>query len=519
MSKDLLEKVLNQAQTPVWLAGVRDGFNIPIQTASGTILAAQVQGLLDANNSTAIPLGADEIFTGTATNTLNYAIVFVTVFSNVASATDGLSVQQSSDGVNWDNMDEYTVPANTGKTYSFQPGALFLRVVYTNGPVAQGQFRLQVILKGTNAKPSSHRIQDAIVSDDDAELVKSVLTGPDINGNFFNFGVDNPQPVIDLNGTTIALGNITGYSSVQKFGYNGGLGVTPQTIWTLNFDYVFPTVASIMTVSSDDVNDVGSVVSSGIATGGSLLTLEDTGATFVTDGVAVGDIVINDTNVTLGVVASLTETEITVAISMNQKSSNTFIANAAGDTYRVITSASTGAALIHIFGLDSNYNSLDEFVVLNGQNAVNTTGTYIRMHRAIIITAGSTGANEGGVYVGTGAVAGGVPANVYTHIQTGKNQTLQAFFTIPAGKSGYVTRWYMSVGTGKELDALLQFRPFGEVFQVKQEFSIVQNTRELDFPVPLRVEERTDIRAFGNLTSTPAVSVASAFDMILIDNV
>jgi len=149
-------------------------------------------GTVDTNNSTSTPLpadtgGIDHIFTGSATNILDHGFIFVTTYSDVGSATDGLSVHQSTDGTNWDNTDEYTVPAAKGKTYSFQPGTKYFRVIYTNGVIAQTVFRLQTVLKKTSSLASSHRIQDSIVDEDDAELVKAVITGQsDINDIFEN---------------------------------------------------------------------------------------------------------------------------------------------------------------------------------------------------------------------------------------------------------------------------------------------------------------------------------------------
>jgi hypothetical protein len=135
------------------------------------------RGEVDPNNSTVTPLAADATFTGEATEILDFGFIFVNTISNVPSATDGLMVEQSSDGTNWDGSDEYSVPANKGKTYSFQAGYKYYRVVYKNGDAEQTFFRLQSILKSVAAKPSSHRIQDPITDDDDAELQKSVITG------------------------------------------------------------------------------------------------------------------------------------------------------------------------------------------------------------------------------------------------------------------------------------------------------------------------------------------------------
>jgi len=142
-------------------------------------------GKVDSNNSSVAALGIGAVFTGVATEILENATIFVNVFTDVASADDGLQVEQSSDGTNWDHCDEYTVPAGGGKNYSFNPYARYYRVVYTNGPVGQSVLRLQTIMKQMQSTPSSHRIQDSIVDEDDAELTKSVITGQSDITDFF----------------------------------------------------------------------------------------------------------------------------------------------------------------------------------------------------------------------------------------------------------------------------------------------------------------------------------------------
>lgn len=143
-------------------------------------------GELDEGNSTIVPLDANVVFTGSSINILDAGIVFINVSTDVASATDGLMIQQSIDGSNFDHDDVYTVTAGATKNYAINPYAHFLRVVYTNGAVAQGHFRLQTIIK-PYGKPTSHRIQDSIVDEDDAELTKAVLTGQsEINQIFEN---------------------------------------------------------------------------------------------------------------------------------------------------------------------------------------------------------------------------------------------------------------------------------------------------------------------------------------------
>ena len=166
-----------------------------IQGSSGNIADVNIDGQLhivaegkvDTGNSSATPINANISFVGTSIETLPYAVIVVSVFADVASATDGLKIEQSTDNSNWDHCDEYTIPANTGKTFSFQPQAMYLRITYINGGINQGDFRLQTTLKKTYVKPSSHRIQDSIIDEDDAELVKSVITGKNPSGTFVNF--------------------------------------------------------------------------------------------------------------------------------------------------------------------------------------------------------------------------------------------------------------------------------------------------------------------------------------------
>ena len=135
-----------------------------------------VQSTVVTANSTATPLGAGAVFTGTATDVTRYASANVSVFTSHASATDGLSIQQSSDGTNWDVTDTYTVPATTAgnaKTYSVQVAAQYLRVVYTNGGTLQTSFRMQTIIKPGVNPTSSVRPQDAYSNENDMQQAES----------------------------------------------------------------------------------------------------------------------------------------------------------------------------------------------------------------------------------------------------------------------------------------------------------------------------------------------------------
>ncbi len=174
-------------------------------------------GAIDLYNSSTTPLGISATFTGTWVNIVRAGIIYVNTYSDQASATDGLEVDQSSDGVNIDHTDNFTIPAARGKNFAINPHAKYLRVKYTNGSVAQTEFRLQTIAKQTGLD-STHSIKETVSTDDDARLRKSILM---IKANdldeYRNIEIHNPIPVAgtqlypqDVNLTHSDQGNFSG---------------------------------------------------------------------------------------------------------------------------------------------------------------------------------------------------------------------------------------------------------------------------------------------------------------------
>lgn len=226
-------------------------------------------GIVDEGNSTITildPAGIN-VFTGNPVEILDFGIVFVNITSDVASATDGLSIQQSADGVNWDHDDSYTIAAGATKNFSINPHSKFYRIVYTNGAVIQGYFRLQTILKG-NSKPSSHRIKDEIIGDDDCTLVKAALTGENGFGEWHNVKVthDGNLTVSDnSSGLSIAEGHVSGKTFIHKFGNAESFssGDNLITVWDGADDvgidqmvYQYSTIADIDSLSCENDGDV-----------------------------------------------------------------------------------------------------------------------------------------------------------------------------------------------------------------------------------------------------------------------
>jgi len=243
-----------------------------------------LRGAVCPSCSTSTPLLAAGVYTGEAVDMLDYGIIFISSYSDVTSATDGLSLEQSHDGTNWDFTDVYTVPAATGKIYAIQPAARYFRVKYTNGGTDQTAFRLQVVLKKTNSLPTSHRLQDTLIDDDDASLVKSILSAKDPTGDYVNINSTSSSNlrVTDAeNGLAIAKGDVTNTTFIHKFGNapDFDTGDSPVTIWDGANDasldemqYNYSTTAAIDSLSSSNAGDTQDIEIQGLDSNYDLVT-------------------------------------------------------------------------------------------------------------------------------------------------------------------------------------------------------------------------------------------------------
>lgn len=230
------------------LAG-SDGDYIPLTTDATGALRTDNNGTISANNSSVATLNSGVVFTGTSDEVLNYNEIRVSVFSNVASATDGLSIQQSSDNSNWDITDNYTIPAGVGKTYSVPRQARYFRIVYTNGGTNQASFRLQTILNREGVGSSSQRPSDSYTNETDLEQVQAFGMVYDSTTGLWNRAKGDAT-----GGTTIQHrpDNTTTGSIVA----NGGTvtaTVTPGMAgWTMGYYGTYATGASLTMEASFD---------------------------------------------------------------------------------------------------------------------------------------------------------------------------------------------------------------------------------------------------------------------------
>ena len=183
--------------------------------------------------------------------------------------------------------------------------------------------------------------------------------------------------------------------------------------------------------------------------------------------------------------------------------------------------AGTGARTVTLAGLDASYNEISETVTLDGQTEVLTTQTFLRVFRAVVVTAGSGGTAAGTIYVGTGTVTSGVPANIYAAIPVGANQTQMALWTVPAGYTLYITGGTFSAASNNAAQYVLGqffFRPFGGVFRDVADVTVNSNVFRYDWEIPIAIPEKSDIEARAIALSGTNFYVTASFEGMYIKN-
>lgn len=179
----------------------------------------------------------------------------------------------------------------------------------------------------------------------------------------------------------------------------------------------------------------------------------------------------------------------------------------------------TGARTVTIQGLDVNYESIEETVTV--RSGVASTAQFLRVFRAFVATAGSTGTNEGDVIISTGAAGTGTVladiGRVGTGTTYGLGQTQLALYTIPAHCTGYLTAW--NVGVGAYNDAVtvsLLSREFNSAFRTRDIMDVPGGHHTRNYSVPIKLPAKTDVEIIG-IAST-GTNISSSFDIILVDN-
>lgn len=327
--------------------------------------------------------------------------------------------------------------------------------------------------------------------------------------------------IIDENsGLEIAKGETLGHTHSNKFGKEliTGSGVNDvDIVGDGNGIYVPPTTDRTHKVKSDSVQDIGTLRGTYASTTYAIDKLIDTGATFIADGVAVGDVVVDDTTQDHSLVLSIdSETQITIEDWHHDTSSNV------GNTFRIAGAGGTGSIFTHISsGIEKDGTQHTEFILMNGTTNVNTLNSYYRITKSHIHGAGANKNNVGKI-----TITADIDTTVTAFIGPNKGQTLMAFIHVPVGKTAYMNSFYVSMFRSTKIaDAMADIQLMSNLWGVDAQ--VIEHSIAVGaagglvgkiFNPPKKFTQGTDVWIRSIETTDTNSTISAGFDIIFIDN-
>ena len=447
---------------------------------------------------TTTPLAAGESVSSDWLDTDGFNTIEVTVATDSTSANRGILLEFSND------VQAGTPVVHATKFFEYSPSDVSrgfrelrvpttldgLRVTYTNGDDTQSNFFFDITLRKA---PQNGQFNDG-----------NVLVSAD-------FEVE------------VALGNISNFLENTKFGRNPEVdtGTFPEDIWSGGGTYTGfnATANQNLSVVSTSAADVGALRASGTCTTGGTTTLTDTSATFITSSVAVGNILLNDTQGIHGIITSVdSETQVTV-FKMKDGSTGLY-RNKIGDSYRIASVSGTGAAVVEVTRiLNSNFERQTKaYFILNGTTAVTRTVSAYRASRSKVLLAGSGRQNAGDIT----SFQATTTANIFTHMPAGFNQSLVMADTVAQGEVFLIRRIDASLaranGAAGSAIISLRIRPFGQVFESARVYDITNSSRAQEQLVGgIVISSGTDVKMRVDFVSDNNTSLEGEIGYLVVD--
>jgi hypothetical protein len=327
----------------------------------------------------------------------------------------------------------------------------------------------------------------------------------------------------------IGMGAYSNIVSWAKIGFSPVSPVTDTDIWSYSGtqpNYLFPTAAAGMEVtSSDNTQDIGTVIkgnaqgSSAILcdAGGTTTTLLDLDGGFLNPTIAaIGDILLIDPTGTTpewGYITAVSSSSLTFAGGLSSGGSC-----ATARAYTVLDySAKTGAFAVKMDYLDGSYNQKTEITILNGTAVIPTVNLDLfRINSFRVIATGS-----GNKPVGNLMIRNLADTPVYSYITLGFTRARNTMYTVPNGKTLYVnkfvggfslasgTKWeYGRIHTRANREPSTGFLT-GSLFYSYTEIIANNSSVSIDLSIPTKLPAKTDIKVSclasatgGSLVST-----------------
>lgn len=328
----------------------------------------------------------------------------------------------------------------------------------------------------------------------------------------------------------IAEGDIANHTKWDKLGYASVPATTECDVWSVcgvgGANYTIPLIGTqaTMRILSDNAADVGTVIR-GDATGDtvtsdastSLTVLTDADVDFLAGGTvpAIGDCVILDPHGTVpewGYITAIGLHTLTCANGFSQ------LGMTGARKYAVIDySPTVGCHAVYVSYLDNTFTPRKEIIVTAaGANGVVTiNANYFRINSLRIIATGSAGKPTGTVAIMDNATP---PTIIYSYIPVGYTRVRNSIYTVPAGKTLYISAWNLGFGANAankaeygryyiraaqytSEDGTVQTRtlmlPSVVIWYNYAEVVTGNATANILFECPIRILEKTSVKVSG----------------------
>ena len=175
------------------------------------------------------------------------------------------------------------------------------------------------------------------------------------------------------------------------------------------------------------------------------------------------------------------------------------------------TPANDNGVKVIVFGLDEDYNEVNDEVTLAGAGTATTTQTFLRVFRAYV--SGSQ-APTGNLNITNGGTT-------YARITLGENQTLMALWTVPAGYTGFLDHVNIATGTtnaNQYVTAQIVQRTQGGVFRVMMKQTLGSGgVADFILRYPIEVSEKTDLEVRAESSGSNNL-ISANFSIVYVKN-
>lgn len=191
---------------------------------------------------------------------------------------------------------------------------------------------------------------------------------------------------------------------------------------------------------------------------------------------------------------------------------------------QAVDQAAMRGATIQVQGLDTDWALTLQDVVLDATDSTTPVALTTALKRVFRMKVQANVVTTQNIELRN--VGGGT---TYAIIRAGYNQTLMAIYTVPAGKTAYMTQYYAdnTTTTTRHPDAVkinlwMADRANGYEFQIKHRRGIPLQGDGFNhmFMPPMKIGEKTDIKISATVTGSVGEdgNPHAGFDLVLVDN-